>query len=231
MKRLIFNFLIGLFLCFSSMAQNPYVISGKMHVGLSKLGNLTGNNTSDIKFSSSYKPAFHLGGSYRSQNTPILHANLELLFSRYSGEETITYTLYDQNDEVVGDSVTHFNRSVSMLSVPLYYSFLIKKVVYLYAGFQGDLIVGGEGTRNYEVTKGSTVVTEQETLQSLNTKTWYWGLRGGVLVDITQKFDIEATIHFGGGNLLDVRDNSDGPNVNALQMSVGLRYNIKRKDM
>ncbi len=173
---------------------------------------------------SKYSPSWDFGMFYSYQFREKSTLNTELIISQINGKDEF------ENEFLFGSDLsnaqlaeTKIKRNITYMCLPLYYGFKFEKLS-INLGVQVSLAMrsGGEEKSHLYDEKNNLIYVATQKFNELNIDKYNFGIRAGIMYDISSKFSIDLSYYYGVNN---IHDNEDSE-WKAYQATVGLRYTL-----
>lgn len=177
-----------------------------------------------------FRPSGNAGLFYNKQINSF-HWGMELLFVQLEGREHVTGTIPDIYPFV--DYVHDYDRHISYLGFPVYCGFKIKKMIFSMGPQIYFKLIHNTDHKSQWIYDNGDIIVRNNDYDCLEIGNINIGLRGGIIFNLTDRFDIEGNYNLIGIPYDKNKVESSGiDHWYAQQITIGVRYTfftIKKK--
>lgn len=150
----------------------------------------------------------------------------EVLLSQIEGKEKSDGYMTPDGFSVVA-AEDNFYRQISYLSLPVYYGYTIKKLT-INGGFQVSYAISSSGRLKSSGIWHGQPVSQESKWDDISIENIDFGLRVGIIYNLTKKLAVEGTYYYGLNNI----NNGDVTawKLKVQQITFGIRYALGYKE-
>lgn len=221
--------ILSFFFAFNLTVSGQHQFGIKANGGISRITNSMDISNASLTFP--FVPSGQGGFFYNLQLGAESLLGAELLLSQIEGMEKLEMDLYTLNEfgnrNYLGYRKDNLYRHISYLSLPVYYGFKINRLV-INAGFQISYSISNSGREKGQgVIEGENFKIDIKT-NDINIKRFDYGLKAGIIYNLTDKLAAEGTYYYGLNNI-----QKGDPIIGKLkvqQATLGIRYTFWFKE-